>query len=445
MKQWIRVSLLLSLLMVGVPPLCATVAPIVSGQSLWWIVKRIGLAVDSIESKVDLIDTSTTGAACGVVELSQSTVSGGTLAITTPGSYCLKEDITADVTISTSCVLLDMNGRCVTGTITISSGSYSVIKNGFVNPPIPSSTPTAGIDVVAGVTQLCIDNVTVECADSGAGGGIAGRDAVEVAGNNVQIQQCTLIAGAGGSSAGIAGVGGDAILTSTVSDLVITGCVVIGGDGGDETSNVSAGDGGHGISLMDSTDVIVDDCIVFRTGNGGAGASGIPGNGGHGIALNGTINANIAIKNCIIQKLGDGGNTVGAGLHGGNGGHGISVAAGTSTQVAISNCIISDTGLRGTGEIDGDGGNGVLIGSSNVDIAVHHCTISNTGFGTVEGKAVDDNVAAGANASKVYANFAHDIANAIKFDLQASGIEGGFELSNPPSSTAVNVYANVFI
>jgi hypothetical protein len=63
----------------------------------------------------------------------------------------------------------------------------------------------------------------------------------------------------------------------------------------------------------------------------------------------------------------------------------------------------------------------------------------------VGGKAVDDDVVAGANASKIYANFAHDISNATKFDVQASGAESGFGLSNPPSSTAVSVYANVFI
>jgi len=453
MKQWIQVNVLL-MLMTAASPLCATVAPIVSGQSLWWIAKRIGLAIDSIESKVDLIDTSTTTAACGVVELSQSDVSGGTLSITTPGSYCLTEDITAIVSIRSSCVLLDMNGRCVTGRISISSlGSinFVVIKNGFVNAPGASGADiSAGITVAGVVSKLFINNVTVECDDSSAGGGIAGRDAIEVAGDDIQIQNCILTAGAGGSSTGTAGVGGDGItLTSTASEVVIAGCIIRGGDGGDETSGGgTAGAGGHGISIVGPTDVVIEQCTVLKAGDGGVAIAPNGGDGGHGIAFITSQSDNVFIKNCTIQKSGAGGNAT---QFGGDGGHGISVASVSNTKVAVSNCMISDTGVGGNGgTTGGNGGNGVFIGSSNTDISVHNCTISNTGAagtggGGAAGKAVDDNVAAGANASKVYANFAHDIGNSIKFDLQASAAESGFALSNPPSSTAVSAYANVFI
>ncbi len=449
MKQWIRISFVVSMLALAAYPLCATVAPIISGQSLWWIVKRIGLAVDAIESKVDLIDTSTTGVACGVVELGQSSVMGGSLAISTAGSYCLKEDITADVTIGTSCVLLDMNGRCVTGTITVSSGSFSVIKNGFVNPPAPSVAGAVGIDVALGVSKLFVDNVTVECTDSAAGGGVDGRDAIQVAGDDVQVRHCTMIAGAGGSSGGSTGAGGSGlVLTSDASDVVVANCVLIGGDAGDDSAFVGSANGGHGIEIAGSTDVVIEECTVFRAGTGGTGNPA--GNGGHGIALVTSASGafNIFIKNCTIQKSGDGGSSVGSG--GGDGGHGISVESGVASVAQVSNCIISDTGAGGSGAVaGGDGGNGVFIGASNADISVHNCTISNTGASgggpSVAGKAVDDNVAAGAAASKIYANFAHDIANTIKFDLQASGVESGFALSNPPSSTAVSVYANVFI
>ena len=449
MKQWIRRSFVVSLLILGALPLGATVAPIVSGQSLWWIVKRIGLSVDAIESKVDLLDTTTSGTACGIVELSQSSVSGGTLAISTAGSYCLKEDITADVTIGASCVLLDMNGRCVTGTIAVNSGSYSVIKNGFVNPPAPTSAPAAGISVALGVSKLFIDNVVVECTDTATD--IDGRNAIEMAGDDVQIRHCTLIAGAGGASGGTSTGGGGSgiLLTSDASDVVVANCVLIGGDGGDN-SGLGKGNGGHGIAIAGADNVVIEECTVFRAGDGGAGIGGSNsgGDGGHGIALITSAAENMFIKNCTIQKSGAGGSGAD---DGGDGGHGISVASVSNIKVAVSNCIISDTGAGG-GAISGfagDGGNGVFIGSSNTDISVRSCTISNTGvFGggsSSAGKAVDDNVAAGAGASKIYANFAHDIPNAIKFDVQASGVESGFALSNPPSSTAVSVYANVFI
>ncbi len=53
-------------------------------------------------------------------------------------------------------------------------------------------------------------------------------------------------------------------------------------------------------------------------------------------------------------------------------------------------------------------------------------------------------VCAGINESKIFGNMAHNIANGIKFDLQASG-EKGFSISSLPTSTAVSAYANVFM
>lgn len=394
--------------------LCAKVAPIVPGESLWWIVRRIGLAVDDIESKVDRIDLSAAGA-YGIIALGQSNVSGGFLAISTSGSYCLKENITAQITIGASDVLLDMNGRRVTGTIQVLSGSCLVIKNGFVIPLAPtSSSDPAGIEVAVNVSQLFIDRVTVVCADATAGGGVDGRDAMLIRGNDIQIKECTLIAGAGGSAA-------------------------IG----------SGGAGGHGITVMGATDLFIEACTVLRAGNGGAGfglADG--GGGGHGIALSTTAAGNICIKNCTIQKSGVGGNGVATG---GAGGHGISIASIGNTKVVVNACVISDTGIGGNGGTSGGaGGSGVFIGSSNTDVSVHHCTISNTGVAGVggtsqAGKAIFDAVPAGAGSSKVYANVAYDITNAITYDLQATGIEHGFALSNPPTSTAVSMYANVFM
>lgn len=435
--------------------LSATVAPILQGQSLWWIVKRIGLAVDTIESKVDLIDTSTTGAACGIVELDSMSVSGGLLTISDAGSYCLKEDITANVTISTSCVQLDMNGRCITGTITVGAGGseqYIVVKNGFVTPAAPTGAGTKAIDVQAGTSQIFIENVVIECTDSAALGGVEGRDGIEVAGADVQIKNCTITAGAGGSDAGgTGGAGGDSIeIVTGASGVVISNAVLIGGDGGDESSG-TAGAGGHGIAITDADDVVFEACMVFRAGIGGAAtAGGTAGDGGHGIAFITTASNNIFVKDCTIQKSGDGGTATGGG-NGGDGGDGVSVASVSNTKVAVSNCIISDTGAGGNGTTGGNGGSGVFIGSSNTDISVRNCTISNsgaagTGGSPTAGFAINDDVAPGTGAtSKIYANFAHDIANAINFDLQASGSEQGFALSNPPTSTAVSVYANVFI
>ncbi len=62
MRRYDGCVILFSFFIFNFSQLSATVAPIVVGQSLWWIVKRIGLSVDSFESKVDLIYPTTTDA-----------------------------------------------------------------------------------------------------------------------------------------------------------------------------------------------------------------------------------------------------------------------------------------------------------------------------------------------------------------------------------------------
>ncbi len=58
--------------------------------------------------------------------------------------------------------------------------------------------------------------------------------------------------------------------------------------------------------------------------------------------------------------------------------------------------------------------------------------------------AIDDNVIITADFSLIYSNFAHNIANTIKYDLQAMGVESGVALPNPPTATVINPYANVY-
>ena len=101
---------------------------------------------------------------------------------------------------------------------------------------------------------------------------------------------------------------------------------------------------------------------------------------------------------------------------------------------------------------DHNGGDGVFITSSSEDVSVISCMIRNTGAaGTgatsngVGGKAVDDDVAVGATKSMVFKNFASGIANAINFDVQAGGVETGVDMTNPPTSTALNVFANLYV
>ncbi len=263
-------------------------------------------------------------------------------------------------------------------------------------------------------------------------------------------------------------------VTLDLNDLCLTGTILIssdnatikngtllppeGGSGGGGISVVSASDrtrisnltiqgenatgdtpGKDGIEIA-GNDWIVENCTII-TGNGNGNLS----NGGHGISLFAAAN-NVLIRNCLISTGAGGGAEVG-----GNGGNGINVNG--STDVEIADCTIFKTGAGGAGDVtNGNGGHGIFIASTATDISVHNCIIRNTGAaggggGTAGsgGEAIDDDVAAGAAVSIIFGNFAHNIANAIRFDLQASGGEDGFSLSNPPSSTAVSVYANVYI
>ncbi len=155
------------------------VGTVIPGQPLWGITKRIGETVDVIESKVCEIDTdlsltseilcskledieSTVDAimACAPTVLSSSDVVVGVITLNASGNYCLSEDVTANITISADFVTLDLNHRCLTGGISISSDDVD-IKNGTVEASVD------GIIANSGNTNITIEDVTVKNAIRG--------------------------------------------------------------------------------------------------------------------------------------------------------------------------------------------------------------------------------------------------------------------------------------
>lgn len=248
---------------------------------------------------------------------------------------------------------------------------------------------------------------------------------------DVTIKNGTLLPPAGAKGGGAIFIGIDSDKTR-ISNLTIKG----------EASVAPGGaPGKDGIEIAGSNWVI-ENCTIIT----GAG-TGANNRGGHGISLLATAH-HIVIHNCLIST-GNGGTDA---LGGGDGGNGINVDG--STDIEIADCTIFKTGTGGNGGVmNGDGGNGVFITNDSTDISVHNCIIRNTGVAGaglggagVAGKAIEDEVVAGATVgSIIFGNFAHNIAHTIRFDLQAAGIESGFALSNPPNSTAVSVYANVYM
>jgi hypothetical protein len=81
---------------------------------------------------------------------------------------------------------------------------------------------------------------------------------------------------------------------------------------------------------------------------------------------------------------------------------------------------------------------------------VRNCTLRNTGFGGtgtpngVDGRAVQDLQTTTADFSMIFSNFAHNIANSIKYNIQNTGVESGVLTPNPPTSTVINSFANVY-
>ncbi len=366
-------KIILYLLLLLSPSLSALVGPIVPGQSLWWVTKRIGTTSDIIESKLDALT------ACEEALLDSSDISGGTITLATAGVYRLAEDVTVNIVISAGFVFLNLNSRRVIGTIAI-SGSFVLVENGFVLPPSPQTDPPAAITIDA-LTSSMVKNVTIECEASTAD--LAGRDGIEVedsggSGNfDNQIIGCTVRAGAG--SGGARG-GHGIVVKDAVTRTAIQDCIIFSGAGGESSfGGAPGGDGGNGIHIVDASDAEIDGCTIMETGAGGANTGG------------------------------------GAG---GNGGHGIRVMSG-STDVAVHDSIIRTTGGGGTGPPDGQGG-----------------------------KAVDDDVTDSGEESVFLRNFAHNISNQIKYDLQATNTEQGTVVGQPPGNTVLadgNQFVNAYM
>ena len=333
-------------------------------------------------------------------QISSSDAVFGKLTLNTVGTYSPLTNLVADIVITGTNVTLDLAGRSLVGSVTI-SGSAIVVKNGAITPraPFNRDNTEAAITVHQNATNVLIKRCHVQCTDSILTGSIfeivltdttnivyeqiitgsvfesmPGRSGIEVSGNVVSVFDCSIVPGASAS-----------------------------------TSTINAEAGGHGVLLSGNANKVrVLDCIMI-SGDGGDAASGEGGDAGNGIYVKDTVN-----------------------------------------HAEISRCTLFGTGAGGDGSsAGGDGGHGVRIESTTDDIGVHDCRIRNTGVagspsGTA-GKAVLDEVTTAGKYSMVFSNFAHNIANAVKFDLRGTGTEGGISTPNPPDGTVLNPFANVYV
>lgn len=321
-------------------------------------------------------------ALCAPQPLTAEDIVGGVITLDEPGCYCLSSDLTTDIVITASCVCLDLTERCLRGVISISAADDIIVKNGFVNPAAPTTEPpAAGITIDAAANGVMLDKITIDCADTTVVD-VSGRTGISSAGNDVQIINCTVKSGSASTTAGTGVAGGDGIVIAS-----------------------------------DATRALVKNCVVLATGNGAPGTAGVNGGrAGDGIAVGlSGVPAFTEILECIVFSTGNGG----------NGGTGVTTG--------------------------GDGGHAVSIGETAVDTSVRNCTLRNTGTGGTggsasgeNGRAVNDLVTTVGNLSMIFSNFAHNIANAVKYNIQSTGLESGVLTPNPPTSTVINPLANVY-
>ena len=380
------------------PTVFATFDTATPGESLWNVVKRVGVVENSIESRCDILEPNISISDAGLLSyldviesridnvviplaptaLTASHIITGTITVASAGNYILSTDLTTDIIITASYVSLDLNKRRLTGSIDVSDGDDIYIYHGILLPQAPAiGVPDAAITVTAASQRVIISDVLIQCTNS-SGVNIAGRTGIEIAGDDAQIIGCGIVGG-------------------IASD-------------GDATSSVG-GNGGDGIRLLSTANrTIIKDCVL-KTGKGANvsdAGGGTAGRAGHAIYVNNATNAQII--GIVVLETGAGG---------------------------------TDTSGLGTG---GDGGDGVKIDSSSVDIAVWDCIIGRTGTrgtGGVNGQygaVVDDVVVAGANESIVYANFAHNVI--LGYLLQASS-NSGIIMPVPPTAAVINSFANV--
>lgn len=272
----------------------------------------LALLLKQIFNQTSAVDSLTFPVSCSQIIINSGTVSGGTISITTSGSYCMSQDLTASMLISATCVTVDMNNRMLNGTITIQTAQDVELLNGRVLPPAPTTggqASTAAITVAATAVRIQLSRLTVVCSDTTTNA-INGRLAIEIAGNDVAVLNCFIKSGAGAANnAGAGGAGGMGIqLDSGANRSLIEQCVIRTGNGGNGTTQ--GGNGGNAIlvnSGVSQTKII--GCTMFQVGTPGSPLISTGPQGGSGVVINSGALKTL-VTGCILRNATPGAGTV---------------------------------------------------------------------------------------------------------------------------------------
>src|SRR3990167_7098734 len=159
--------------------------------------------LDVIESKIDALD------GCGPRVLTAADIIAGTITLGTPGNYCLSTDLTANIFITADCVTLDLNHRCLIGTVTVSSDD-ALIQSGNITPAAPTSTPSTAVSITSTSDRARLYDVLIMCTHT-ATADVGGRSGISIGGNDTQLLSCTIYGGNAGAATTLATNGGQGI------------------------------------------------------------------------------------------------------------------------------------------------------------------------------------------------------------------------------------------
>jgi len=322
---------------------------------------------------------------CGPTPLSAA----GT--ISTPGTYCLTNNITGTIAITSGQVVLDLNGYVITGKVTISNNSAIVqVKNGLIE------NTDAGVDVNGASAVLCENLVIRNCSlwgiqftnigstaiirnvhiDSSQGG-------ISLTFGGALVVEDTTITNLTNSAASVFGIfsqfcGRTIIQNTSISNLVGTGQAALG------------------IQVFAVGNLYIFDTVVENI---------LGDTAGFGMQIIGS--AQVEINNCDIKNVITNGFCFGIDL-------------GISTSDIIRNCRLSNlistgngTGLRG---ISTEGSANILIENSCTNLS---CSITSTGAAYyIAGDSIicDRCVASDLNNARAFLVPAGGLQNALVFN-----------------------------
>ncbi len=283
------------------------------------LIKGFNPCLNTLSSKLSVIDSKVDVVESSVEALEDFCASipvfgPGPVTISTPGSYCLAQDVTT-ITISASQVTLNLNGHTVssaTAGITVSgiSPANIIIRNGIVQASIINTG--TGISLLSGGNNIVLEKVNILNWQTGINASniedtivqhciIANCDTVGIQLANItntQIQQCLIT----GNSKGLL----LADTSSTSKGLKVLECAFQQNQTANNAVDIQSGDcfefascsalgnatAFNGFSIANASNVIVNECNACGFSDNSAGQ-------GNGFKISGVDT--VSIINCVSK------------------------------------------------------------------------------------------------------------------------------------------------